>query len=170
MVADSGPLTPPPKPAALRALASGMWSWWSGLDPLPTVEEVADQLGDPLEAFPHSGVFGGSPTIFRRYSVDDAPPVIVWFEDDIAVGVEIDSPRRSILDDPLAPLDDILSSEVGEMWEQHVYGSNGLILHVSYGAPEQVEVKLLYGIAPLDPAEFAHDPLRWAGRTDRFER
>jgi hypothetical protein len=169
--ADSGPLTSPARPPKLAVLAGGLWSWWTGLDPLPTVEQVSDQLGQPLEPDPHSGVFGGSPTIFRRYSIgDDTAPITVWFEDDLAVGVEIESPRRSVLDRPLGPPDAILESEVGESWEQHVYGSVGLVLHVRHVDADEVEVAVLYGLAPFDPAEFQHDPLRWAGRRDRYER
>lgn len=171
MVADSGPLRPSPKRAELAALVSGMWSWWSGLDPLPTAEQVAEQLGPPLEPDPHSAIFGGSPTLFRRYAFgDDAVPVTVWYEDDLAVGVEIDSPRRSPDDDPLGAPDEVLSSEVGDAWEQHVYGAQGLVLHLRSDADGLTEVRLLFGLAPFDATEFHHDPLRWAGRRERYPR
>ncbi len=169
MVADSSSLTPPQRRSELAALASGRWSWWGGLDPLPTVDEVAEQLGPPIDEHPHSGVFGGSPTIFRRYSIDaDTPVVTVWFEDDIAVGIEIEYPHRSVLDEPLGPPDEILSSEVGDLWEQHIYGAAGLVLHVN--SIDGLDVCLLYGLAPFDHAEFHDDPLRWAGRRERYER
>ena len=100
MAVDPSALTPWPPPSGLAALAAGMWSSWRGLDPLPTVDQVAAQLGEPLEPQPHSGMFAGSPTVFRRYSITaDAPLISVWFEGDIAVGVEIDDPHRSLMDD-----------------------------------------------------------------------
>jgi hypothetical protein len=171
MAVDPGALTPPPRPTELAALAAGMWSLWRGLDPLPTTDEVAEQLGEPLEPHPHSGMFGGSPTVFRRYSlIADAPLITVWFEGDIAVGVEIDDPSRSLLDDPLGAPDEILDSEVGELWEQHIYGDNGLVLHVRTDDHGAVEARLLYGLPPFDPEAFHEDPLRWAGRRERFRR
>ena len=171
MAVDPSALTPWPPPGGLVALAAGMWSWWRGLDPLPTVDEVAAQLGEPLEPQPHSGMFAGSPTVFRRYSITaDAPLISVWFEGDIAVGVEIDDPHRSLMDDPLGPPDEILESKVGELWEQHVYGDNGLVVHVRTDDDGTVEARLLYGLPPFDLASFREDPLRWAGRRERFRR
>lgn len=171
MATDPSALTPLRRRAELAALASGLWSRWGGLDPAPTVDEVADQLGQPLEPQAHSGMFGGSPTIFRRYAgADDGPLVVVWFEGDVAVGVEIDDPRRSPIDDPLGPPGEVLDSEVGDGWEQHVYGERGLVLHVRHSEHGVVETRLLYGLAPFDSTAFSDDPLRWEGRRERFSR
>lgn len=169
MGADPGPLS-----ADLLALADGRWSAWRGLDPLPTDEAVAEQLGDPLEPEPHGGVFAGSPTMFRRYAPGGALPfVIVWYEGPQAVAVQIERPRRSADERALRAADLILPSGYGEGWEQHVFAGIGLVLHARAGAGDRGElddVAMLIGLPPFDPADFDHDPVRHEGGTHRHER
>ncbi len=160
---DPGALSSPR--ADLLSLAEGRWSAWSGLDPLPTVADVAKQLGEPLEPQPHGGVLGGSPTEFRRYRpVADEPMIIVWYEGDVAVAVQIEHPIRSVIDDELGPPDDVLDSAVGEDWEQHLHGAAGLVLHVRRPDPSgHPDAALLFGLPPFTADEFRHDPLRFEG-------
>lgn len=180
MGADSGPLNheaaaggdePRPDVADLAAFVEGYWTAWHGLDPLPTTAEVADQLGSTPDEPPHSGVLGGSPTMFRRYRPDvDGPEVIVWFEGEIAVAVQLDQLGQSPLDGSLGEPEAVFDSAFGNDWEQQVFGGRGLVIHVRRGAADRSGVALAFGLAPFHSSEFGDDPIRFEGGTRRRPR
>ena len=148
---------------SLRALADGKWSAWNGLLVFPAEDVVEQALGPSVESSAHSGMLGGSPTLFRRYpSAAGAPRgVVVWFEDDSAVTVEIEGAVQAngdILDEPEATLD----SEFGPNWRQEVYASRGLVLH-----RRGDDVALLYGLRPFTVDDWKSDPLRHSGPPTR---
>lgn len=166
MGADPGALN------RLAALCEGRWGTWRGLDPLPGADEIADQLGAPLDDAPLGGVFGGSPTVFRRYARNgDVSPVVVWFEGDLAVAVQVEHACRSVLDTPLADADDVLDSAFGDSWEQHVFGDRGLVLHVPTAElPRRPYAALVLGLPPFEVADFRSDPVRLIGDDRRRAR
>lgn len=161
---DPGALSQP----VLRDLVDGRWASWSGLDPLPDADEVAEQLGDPLDASPVGGVFAGSPTLYRRYeSQGSSRPAIVWFENDLAVAVELDGAQRDADDGELPHPDLELESAFGSSWRQLVFAERGLVLHVASG--ESVDrARLVVGLPPFTVDEFLGDPVRHLGGERRL--
>jgi hypothetical protein len=148
---------------SLRALADGRWSAWNGFVAFPAEDVVEQALGPSIDSSAHSGMLGGSPTLFRRYPPAAGAPrgVVVWFEDDTAVTVEIEDAVQldgDVLDEPDVTLD----SQFGPTWRQEVYASRGLVLH-----RRGDEVALLYGLRPFTVEEWMSDPLRHSGPPTR---
>ena len=148
---------------ALRALVEGRWSDWSGFVEFPDEDVVERALGPSLDRAAHSGMLGGSPAFFRRYAPAAGAPrgATVWFEEDLAVAIEIEdaiSADGDALDEPEATLE----SEFGANWRQEVYASRGLVLH-----RRGDEVALLYGLRPFTVDDWRSDPLRHSGPPTR---
>ena len=64
---------PGPGMNELKALANGDWASFEGLAGC-TVGDADRELGPPLEDELFGGMFGGEPTMFRRYPATDAAP------------------------------------------------------------------------------------------------
>lgn len=161
---DSGALRQPD----LLALVDGRWSSWAGLAPLPNDAEVAERLGDPIDASPVGGIFAGSPTIYRRYaSPGSSLPTIVWFENDLAVAVQLDDAQRHVDDGELPRPDLELESAFGNRWRQLVYADRGLVLHVPVGEPIG-RARLVIGLPPFTVDDFLDDPVRHLGGDRRL--
>lgn len=148
---------------SLRALAAGKWSAWNGFVEFPAEDLVEAALGPSIDSAARSGMLGGSPTMFRRYPRAAGAPrgVLVWFEEDTAVTVEIEDAVQADgdgLDEPEATLE----SEFGPKWRQEVYPSRGLVLHRRGG-----DVALLYGLRPFTIDDWMSDPLRHRGPPTR---
>ena len=162
MGAHSGALNEP-WATSLRALADGKWSAWNGLAVFPAEDVVEQALGPSVDSSARSGMLGGSPTLFRRYPPAAGAPrgVVVWFEDDSAVTVEIEEAVQAdgdILDEPEVTLD----SEFGPKWRQEVHASRGLVLHRRGN-----DAALLYGLRPFTVDDWKSDPLRHSGPPTR---
>lgn len=110
-------------------LAAGRWSMWHGLNPWPSVVDVARSFGVSELPEENSGTFAGSPTMFHSYELESAA-VTAWFEDDSVVAIVIEDPVAEPGDAWDAAPDLVLESAVGSQFEQRVYASRGLILHV----------------------------------------
>jgi hypothetical protein len=162
MGADPGALTGAVRDG-LRALAAGRWARWRGLVTLPGEAVVEQALGRPLDDEARSGMLGGSPTFFRRYPATDGAPqgITVWFEDELAVAVEIWEPVGTA-GSPLGPPDATIESAFGRAWGQELYPLRGLVLH-----RRGDEVALLYGLRPFTLDEWMADPLRHSGPPER---
>ena len=144
---------------SLRALAAGNWSAWNGFVDFPAEDVVEEALGPSIDPAAHSGMLGGSPTMFRRYPPAAGVPrgVVVWFEEDTAVAVEIEDAVQAdgdVLDEP----DDTIESQFGPKWRQEVHASRGLVLH-----RRGDDVALLYGLRPFTVDDWMSDPLRHSG-------
>jgi hypothetical protein len=144
----------------LRALAAGDPSTWVGIDDSLDEEAIAGVLGPPREPGLLAGMLGGSPTMFHDYPPAPGAPggVRVWFEDGVAVAVEIAGARL------VQPVDaagvetvDVIESAFGPEWRQELHPARGLVVH-RRGA----EVGLVFGLAPFTVEEWATDPLRIA--------
>lgn len=149
----------------LADLAAGRWSLWTGLAPSATLEDVEVQLGPSMDAEPHGGMFGGHPTMFRRWDPRPSAPrgLILWFEGVVVVGVELRGANRDP-DDPALPDPDlVLDSGLGGTYRQYVWGERGLVVHRAL--TEGTAAALLLGRRPFDPATWESHPLRWWSRT-----
>lgn len=166
MGADSGPLS-----EVVTALATGHWSTWPGLPAGLTAEQVAAALGDPLDATAHGGTFGGSPTMFRRWGPTAGAPrgLTVWFEGEVAVGVQVEGAVRAEDDGELPAPDTEEESGLGVTARQYLWAARGLVLHTRGEGAAATEADLLLGLAPTTPEAWQRDPLRhW--RAERRRR
>jgi hypothetical protein len=144
----------------LKALASGDWPSFEGLEGC-TVEVADRELGPPLEDDLFGGMFGGEPTMFRRYPATDGAPrgITCWILDDDVVGVEIREavPDTEVLE-RLGPPDLVLESGMGSTYVQEVWAARGLVVHRRGDV-----VRLVLGLAEIDPEAWPSDPLSgWA--------
>jgi hypothetical protein len=126
-----------------------------------TVGDADRELGPPLDDDLLGGMFGGEPTMFRRYPATDAAPrgITCWFLDDDVVGVEIREavPETDVLA-RLGPPDLVLESGLGSTYVQEVWAGRGLVLHRRGDV-----VRLALGLAEIDPEAWPSDPLSgWA--------
>lgn len=170
MGADTGPLSTsdPGGASDLRALATGHWSAWAGLPSRLSTVAVTEQLGEPLDPAPHGGVFGGAPAMLRRWPPSPGAPrgLTVWFEGDVAVGVQVEGAARAQEDGALPEPDLDEESGLGATVHQLVWATRGLVLHTR-GGGEAREAALLLGLAPLTVAAWERDPLRHWGAERR---
>lgn len=170
MGADPGPLTPddPGRPE-IAALADGRWSAWRGLADATSLADVEAQLGPGVDARARGGMFGGSPTMFRRWDARAGAPkgLTVWSEGDVVVGIEIPEAVRDADDADLPPADADLESGITSHHRQRVWASRGLVVHVSdVPAGQRVQAATqLFGLAPFTLRDWEDDPLRLWGRT-----
>ena len=144
----------------LQALASGDWPSFEGLEGC-TIEVADRELGPPLEDDLFGGMFGGEPTMFRRYPATDAAPtgITCWVLDVDVVGVEIREavPATDGLE-RLGPPDLVLESGMGSTYVQEVWATRGLVVH-----RRDDVVRLVLGLAEIDPEAWPSDPLSgWA--------
>jgi hypothetical protein len=144
----------------LKAFASGDWASFDGLAGC-TVEDADRDLGPPLEDAAFGGMFGGEPTMFRRYPATVAAPggITCWILDEDVVGLEIrDAAPATGSFERLGPPDLVLPSGMGSTYVQEVWAPRGLVVH----RREDV-VRLVLGLAEIDPLEWPSDPLSgWA--------
>jgi hypothetical protein len=140
----------------LQALAAGEWASFGGLEAC-TVEIADGELGPPLEDQLFGGMFGGEPAMFRRYPATDAAPrgITCWILGEDVVGVEIReaAPAADALE-ALGSPDLELESGLGSTYAQEVWASRGLVVHRRGDV-----VKLVLGLAEIDPGEWPSDPL-----------
>ena len=112
-------------------------------------------------------MFGGEPTMFRRYPATEAAPrgITCWILDRDVVGVEIrDASPASEAFEALGPPDLVLDSGLGSTYAQEVWAARGLVVH----RRDEV-VRLVLGLAEIDPAAWPDDPLsHW--REERIRR
>lgn len=170
MGADPGPLNSDAgSPADVAALADGRWSAWRGLTTTTAAQAMETQLGPALDTEPKGGVFGGSPTMFRRWPPRPGAPqgLTVWFEGDLVVGIDVPSAARNAEDADLPAADADLDSRVSGHHRQWVWAARGLVLHVT-DVPAGGRITAAtrrFGLPPFTPTDWESDPLRWWGST-----
>ncbi len=140
--------------SALKGLAEGRLAAWNGLDGC-TAADAEATLGNST-AGPALADAWGKP---RYHPGGPGTPhgVQMWLHDDRIYALKVVSPRLdqpfvAVLGEPESKLDSALSSD----WQQWVYCSRGLTLHVTWGGGD---VHVLYGYTPMSVSDFARSEI-----------
>ncbi len=141
---------------AFEALAAGELADFAGLPVDATVADATAAFGEAGK--PIVGRFSGQPAYFREF----ASGAWCWVEENAVWLVELREPElvsRPLLPEATAP------SGLGPSYEQHVWGSRGLVLHVR---PDG-SVRRLYAFEPEPTEDVLDGPI---GRVEerRFPR
>jgi len=143
--------------SAIRALADGDLAAFHGLPAGLERAALDEALGEPGPE--ESGMLGGQPAVNRTYPPRDGAPfgVKAWLEGDAVAVLEIrEPPLRAPVGEQLGEPEAKAPSGLGPSYEQRVYGSRGLVLHVSGVTGE---VRRLYAVAPQPADQLLAGPL-----------
>jgi hypothetical protein len=143
--------------AGVRALARGDLAAWSGLPAGLAPAALADALGPPGDE--EAGRVGGQPATFRVFPPATAAPfgIKAWLAGDEVWLLEVREPPLLVpLTEQLGEPEATAPSGLGTSYEQRVYGTRGLLLHVSRATDE---VRRLYAFAPAPADEVLTGPL-----------